>query len=158
MTKSANLCPIYMIAAPSSRQGKTLFTAALARYYQRQDYCVKVFKIGPDFLDPKLLESASGQAAENLDLWMMGQTYCHQRLQQARQTNDIVLVESVMGLFDHQPSNADFALRFQVPIILIADARSMGASFAAIAYGLVHLQPELHFVGIIANRIGSESS
>jgi cobyrinic acid a,c-diamide synthase len=144
-----------MIAAPASRQGKTLFTAALARYYFRQGYKVCVFKIGPDFLDPKLLEHASGQAAENLDDWMMGTAYCQQRLKDARQINDIVLIESVMGLFDHEPSNADFALQFAIPIILIADARSMGASFAAIAYGLVHLQPDLDIMGIIANRIGS---
>jgi len=156
MPPKINPCPIYMIAAPASRQGKTLFTAALARYYQRQHYRVKVFKIGPDFLDPKILTYASGQTAENLDLWMMGEHYCRACLQQARQKNDIVLVESVMGLFDHEPSNADFAQQFQLPIILIADARSMGASFAAIAYGLIHLQPELDFVGIIANRVGSQ--
>ena len=61
-----------------------------------------------------------------------------------------------MGLFDHDPSNADFARCFNIPIIIIADACSMGASFAAIAYGLVNLQPELHFLGIIANRVGSD--
>jgi len=151
------LCPIFMIAAPASRQGKTLFTAALARYYARQNYRVKVFKIGPDFLDPKILHYASGQTAENLDLWMMGHCYCQARLMQARQKNDLVLVESVMGLFDHEPSNADFAQQFKLPIILIADATSMGASFAAIAYGLVNLQPNLDFVGIIANRVGSDN-
>jgi cobyrinic acid a,c-diamide synthase len=65
-----------MIAAPASRQGKTLFTAALARHYFNAGYRVQVFKIGPDFLDPKLLPYASGQNVENLDLWMMGQENC----------------------------------------------------------------------------------
>ncbi len=149
------LCPIYMVAAPASRQGKTLFTAALARYYLNAGYRVQVFKIGPDFLDPKLLAYASGQSVENLDLWMMGQEYCQTRLALARRHNDIVLIETVMGLYDHQPSNADFALKFDIPILLLIDARSMGASFAAMAYGYCNLQAELNIIGVIANRVSS---
>ena len=150
-------CPILMIAAAASRQGKTLFTAALARYYRQQGYKVQVFKIGPDFLDPKILEQASGQSVHNLDLWMMGEEYCRSQLINARQKNDIVLVESVMGLFDHEPSNADFALLFDIPILLLIDASSMAASFAAVAWGLVSFQAKLRFVGIVANRVGSKT-
>ncbi len=149
------LCPIYMIAAPASRQGKTLFTAALARHYLNAGYRVQVFKIGPDFLDPKLLAYASGQNVDNLDVWMMGQVYCQTRLALARRHNDIVLIETVMGLYDHQPSNADFALKFNIPILLLIDARSMGASFAAIAYGYCNLQVGLNIIGVIANRVSS---
>lgn len=146
-----------MVAAPASRQGKTLFSAALARQYHRQGYKVQVFKIGPDFLDPKILEQASGKTVGNLDLWMMGELYCRQQIQNARQVNDIVLIESVMGLFDHQPSNADFSLLFDIPILLLINASSMGASFAAIAHGLVSFQPSLKFLGVVANCVGSNN-
>ena len=150
-------CPIFMVAAPASRQGKTLISASLARLYQQQGYQVRVFKLGPDFLDPKILECASGQPVNNLDLWIMGETYCRTQLLEARQHNDIVLIESVMGLFDHQPSNADFARIFNIPIVLLIDASSMGASFAAIAYGMTHFYSDLNFLGILANRVGSNS-
>lgn len=151
------ICPVVMLAAPASRQGKTLITASLARLYQRQGYRVRVFKLGPDFLDPKILQQASVQTVENLDLWIMGEQYCRSQLDKARKQNDLVLVESVMGLFDHKPSNADFAKKFNIPIILLIDASSMGASFAAIAYGMTNFQSDLNFLGIIANRVGSKN-
>lgn len=45
-------CPALLIAAPASGQGKTTVTAALARLHARQGRRVRVFKCGPDFLDP----------------------------------------------------------------------------------------------------------
>jgi cobyrinic acid a,c-diamide synthase len=53
---------IVLVAAVSSGQGKTTVTAALARALVRRGQCVRVFKCGPDFLDPMLLEVASGAA------------------------------------------------------------------------------------------------
>ena len=49
-------CPALFISAPASGQGKTTFTAALARYHRNQGRNVRVFKTGPDFLDPMILE------------------------------------------------------------------------------------------------------
>lgn len=45
-------CPALLISAPASGQGKTTVTAALARLHARQGRKVRVFKCGPDFLDP----------------------------------------------------------------------------------------------------------
>ena len=55
--------PALLIAAPASGQGKTSVTAALARWHARQGWRVRVFKCGPDFLDPHWLELASGHPA-----------------------------------------------------------------------------------------------
>ena len=41
-------CPALFISAPASGQGKTTFTAALARYHRNQGRNVRVFKTGPD--------------------------------------------------------------------------------------------------------------
>ena len=51
---------ILLVSAVASGQGKTTVTAALARKLVRQGLRVRVFKTGPDFLDPMLLERASG--------------------------------------------------------------------------------------------------
>ena len=60
MSTPSAQCPALFIAAPSSGQGKTTVTAALARLYARQGMDVRVFKTGPDYLDPQILALASG--------------------------------------------------------------------------------------------------
>lgn len=53
-------CPALFVGAPASGAGKTTVTAALARLHRNHGRCVRVFKTGPDFLDPMILERASG--------------------------------------------------------------------------------------------------
>ncbi len=61
-------CPALLVSAPASGQGKTTATAALARWHVQQGRRVRVFKTGPDFLDPMLLARASGQPVYQLDI------------------------------------------------------------------------------------------
>ena len=103
-------CPALMVAAPASGQGKTTMTAALAHYHRGQGRVVRVFKTGPDFLDPMILERASGHPVYQLDLWMGGEDHCRELLYQAAAEADLIIVEGVMGLFDGTPSSADLAL------------------------------------------------
>lgn len=65
-------CPALFIAAPASGQGKTTLTAALARLLRNRGKVVRVFKTGPDYLDPQILAQASGRPVDQLDLWMAG--------------------------------------------------------------------------------------
>ena len=65
-------CPALLIAAPASGQGKTTVTAALARLHARQGRRVRVFKCGPDFLDPHWHQLASGAPVQFAD-WGTGQ-------------------------------------------------------------------------------------
>lgn len=148
-------CPALFISAPASGQGKTTFTAALARYHRNQGRKVRVFKTGPDFLDPMILERASGQPVYQLDLWMVGEQACTQLLFEAAQDADLILVEGVMGLFDGKPSGADLARRFGIPVVSLIDARAMAQTFGAIAHGLKHYQPDLPFAGVVANYVAS---
>ncbi len=148
-------CPALLIAAPASGQGKTTVTAALARLHARQGRHVRVFKCGPDFLDPMILERASGQAVYQLDLWMVGEAECRRQLWQAAQEADLILVEGVMGLFDGTPSAADLARTFGLPVLAVIDAAAMAQTFAAVAHGLATFQADLPFSGVLANRVGS---
>ena len=104
-------CPALLISAPASGQGKTTVVAALARRLTRQGRRVRVFKCGPDFLDPHWHQLASGAQVDSLDLWMTGEQDARARLHAAAQECDLILVEGVMGLFDGQPSAADLAQR-----------------------------------------------
>ncbi len=149
-------CPALFIAAPASKQGKTTVTAALARQYRRQGLRVRCFKTGPDFLDPMILEQASGQTVYQLDLWMGGEAHCRQLLAEAASDNDLILVEGVMGLFDGLHSSADLACLFDIPVLLVIDGSAMAQTFAALAHGLASYRRELPLAGVIANRVASE--
>ncbi|MFZ2266409.1 MAG: cobyrinate a,c-diamide synthase [Azonexus sp.] len=149
-------CPSLLVAAPASGQGKTTVTAALARLHARQGRRVTVFKCGPDFLDPQIHAVASGRPCQNLDFGMCGEADAGWRLARAAQESDLILVEGVMGLFDGQPSAADLACRFGIPVLAMIDASAMAQTFGAVAHGLASYRPGLPFAGVLANRVGSE--
>ncbi len=149
-------CPAVLVAAPASGQGKTTVTAALARLHARQGRRVRVFKCGPDFLDPFWHTLASGAPVHQLDLWMTGEADCRARLHAAAQTADLIIVEGVMGLFDGEPSAADLAQRFDLPVLAVVDASAMAGTFGALAYGLQHYRAGLRLAGVLANRVASE--
>ena len=149
-------CPAILIAAPASGQGKTTVACALARLHARQGRKVRVFKCGPDFLDPYWLTLASGAPVHQLDLWMTGEADCAQRLYAAAHDADLIIVEGVMGLFDGEPSAADLARRFGLPVLAVIDASAMAGTFGALAWGLQHYREGLRFAGVLANRVASE--
>lgn len=156
MTGSSHNCPALLVAAPASGQGKTTVTAALARLHTRQGRRVRAFKCGPDFLDPHWLELASAASVHSLDLWMTGEADCAARLHAAAGEADLVLVEGVMGLFDGDPSAADLAQRFDLPVLAVVDASAMAGTFGALAYGLRHYRSGLRWAGVLANRVAGE--
>ncbi|WP_349572409.1 cobyrinate a,c-diamide synthase [Azotobacter salinestris] len=152
---SERRCPALLIAAPASGQGKTTVTAALARHHVNRGRRVRVFKCGPDFLDPMILARACGAPVHQLDLWMVGEVESRRLLWEAAGEADLILIEGVMGLFDGAPSAADLARRFGVPVLAVIDASAMAQTFAAVAHGLATFQPDLPFAGVLANRVGS---
>lgn len=144
-----------MVSAPASGQGKTLVTAALARLHRDAGRRVRVFKCGPDFLDPMILERASGAPVHQLDLFMVGEDECRRLLHEAASAADVILVEGAMGLFDGNPSAADLAERFGLPILSVIDASGMAQTFGALALGLASYRPGIELAAVLANRVGS---
>lgn len=145
---------ILLVAAVASGQGKTTVTAALARALVRRGQRVRVFKCGPDFIDPMLLERASGAPVGSLDLWIVGADACRQQLAQAARECDVVLIEGVMGLYDGTPSSADLARAFGVPVLAVIDASAMAQTAGALVLGLRDYGP-VELAGVVANRIAS---
>jgi cobyrinic acid a,c-diamide synthase len=148
-------CPALLISAPSSNQGKTTIAAGLARLHRRHGLDVRVFKAGPDFLDPMILEQACGSPVYQLDLWMTGASECRKLLYEAASQADLIIVEGVMGLFDGKPSSADLAELFEIPVVGVINSGSMAQTFGAIAFGMKNLRPDLPFAGVLANGLAS---
>ena len=149
-------CPAVLISAPASGQGKTLITAALARAWRNKGLRVQAFKCGPDFLDPMILATATGRPVYNLDFTMCGEADCQSQLYHAAQNADLIIVEGVMGLYDGNPSSADIAQRFNLPVMLTIDASGMAQTFGALAAGLIGFRPALIGAGVLANKVGSD--
>ena len=145
---------ILMVAASASGQGKTTATAALARALVKRGKRVRVFKCGPDFIDPMLLERASGAPVGSLDLWIVGEAQCRRQLADAALEADVILIEGVMGLYDGTPSSADLARAFGVPVMAVIDAGAMAQTAGALVMGLRDYGP-VELAGVIANRIAS---
>lgn len=143
-----------MVSAPASGHGKTTVTAALARAWVDAGLRVRVFKTGPDFLDPMVLARASRAPVRQLDLWMGGFLHCASLLHAAAAESDVVLVEGAMGLYDGTPSSADLAVRFGLPVLAAIDASAMAQTFGAIAHGLASWRGAPGLAAVVANRCG----
>jgi cobyrinic acid a,c-diamide synthase len=153
---TSRYCPALFVNAPASGQGKTTVTAALARWHCGRGRRVRVFKVGPDFIDPTVLARASGAAVYQLDGWMGGEAHCRQLLYAAAGAADLILLEGVMGLHDGAPSNAELACRWGIPVAAVIDAEAMAQTFGALALGLASYRSGLPWHGVLANRVAGE--
>jgi cobyrinic acid a,c-diamide synthase len=147
-----------LIAAPHSGSGKTLITLGLIRALRNRGMNVASAKVGPDYIDGRFHEAASGKPCINLDYWAMGADACKARF--AEIDADIVIVEGVMGLFDGpdgaKGSTADLAEAFGLPIVLVIEASKQAQSVAAVVHGFSTYRPNLNIAGVILNRVASD--
>ena len=121
---------------------------------------VQPFKCGPDYIDPQFHALATGRESVNLDTWLASPAHVASLYARAGADADICVVEGVMGLFDGydraRGSSAEIAQLLDIPVVLVADARSAAYTMAAQLCGFVHFRPELRLAGVIFNRVGSE--
>lgn len=148
--------PALLIGAAGSGSGKTSIVAGLARSLARAGKKVAVFKIGPDFLDPFILQRAAGSPAVQVDLWMMGEEECRGLLYKGASEADYVLVEGSLGLFDGAPSAADFAKLFDLPIVNVINSKGTAETVHAIALGLQGFRSDVNVVGYVVNNVASD--
>lgn len=66
---------------------------------------------------------------------------------------DLILIEGAMGLYDGEPSTADLATTFDLPVVVVIDADAMAQTFGAVAKGLKEYRA-IPFAGVIAKRGG----
>jgi cobyrinic acid a,c-diamide synthase len=147
-----------LIAAPASGSGKTVFTLGLLRAFRNGGRSVASVKCGPDYIDPAYHTAASGRPCVNLDTWAMSRDLLAELTRRTAEGADLVLGEGVMGLFDGAPdgrgSTADLARATGWPLVLVVDARGLGASAAALVHGYMSYRPETKLAGLLFNRVG----
>ncbi len=148
-----------IIAAPNSNAGKTVVTLAILRALANRGLKVSSAKVGPDYIDPKFHEAATGGASFNLDMWGMRSGLIRNLLKTTENAPDLILIEGVMGLFDGasggEGSTADLAATLDLPVILVVDVSAQAQSVAAIVKGFATYRPDCRITGIILNKVGS---
>ncbi|MDJ0388971.1 cobyrinate a,c-diamide synthase [Roseomonas sp. E05] len=152
-----------MIGAPRSGAGKSTVTLALLAALRRRGLAVAAAKSGPDYIDPAFHAAACGRPSPNLDSWAMPGALLGAVAAGAAAGQDVLLVESAMGLFDgagpvpgRQGSAADLAARFGWPVLLVLDVSGQSQSAAAVARGFATHHPAVRVAGVVLNRVGSE--
>ncbi|MBR1696310.1 MAG: cobyrinate a,c-diamide synthase, partial [Selenomonas sp.] len=153
--------PRLVIAATQSGAGKTTIVTGLLAALRQRGLNVQSFKAGPDYIDPGYHALASGQPAHNLDSWLTPKEILPEILAAEAESADVAIVEGVMGLYDGGrqgiSSTAEIAKIIKAPVLLVIDAKSMGASAAAIAKGFRDYDPSVKLAGVILNRLGSDT-
>lgn len=148
--------PGLLIAAPASGSGKTVVTLGMLRALRRRGVPVRSAKAGPDYIDPRFHEAATGAPCVNLDAWAMGGG----RLRSLAGGAGLLVVEGAMGLFDGAPpdgegSSAHLARALSLPVVLVVDGSRMAQSVGALVAGFARHDPEVRVAGVILNRAGS---
>jgi cobyrinic acid a,c-diamide synthase len=149
-----------LIAAPCSGSGKTLVSLLLAAVAQHRALPLQTFKVGPDYLDPQLLASASGRPCRNLDLLLCGAPWVRRSFEWWSRDVALTLVEGVMGLYDgrgpsSEGSSAAVALELGLPVLLVVEASRQAGSLAALVRGFRDHEPRLQLAGVVLNGVST---
>lgn len=145
-----------ILTAPNSGGGKTTLTLAILRALRDAGIAIRSGKSGPDYIDPRFHEAASGAPCVNLDAWSMSPD----RLKHLAAGDAPILIEGAMGLFDGAPpdgrgATAELARALGLPCILICDVSKQSQSVAAVVEGFSRHANDVSIVGVILNKVGS---
>jgi cobyrinic acid a,c-diamide synthase len=149
-----------IVAAAASHSGKTTVTLGLIAALRKRGLTVAAAKCGPDYIDPRFLEAASGGPVVNLDPWAMAPAILRERLARLGKGADLVVVEGVMGLYDGGPgaagSTASLSTLTDLPVVLVVGAEGQAQTAAAVAEGCARLAQDFKVIGAVVNQVASE--
>lgn len=149
-----------LIAAPHSGSGKTTVARGLMALYRRKGYTVQPFKCGPDYIDTKFHSAVCGRPSVNLDSYFASPEHLRELFVRYTEGADVAIVEGMMGLFDgydrDRGSSAEIASVLDLPVLLVVDARSAAYSMAALLQGFLNFRPDVRFLGVLFNKVGSD--
>ena len=150
-----------LISATTSGSGKTTVTLGLLRALKNRGLRTQPFKCGPDYIDTKYHDMASGNHSINLDVFLASSDHVKSVYTKYTAQNDACIVEGVMGLYDGydrmEGSSAQIAELLDLPVVLVINAKSMAYSSAALLYGFKNFYKGINVVGVIFNFVASES-
>ncbi|MFN4009153.1 MAG: cobyrinate a,c-diamide synthase [Pannonibacter sp.] len=159
LDRSESGAPALMLAAPTSGAGKTTLTLSLLGALRAGGLKVRAAKCGPDYIDPKFHEAASGAPSVNLDPFAMPPAVLRSLASAQARGADLLIVEAAMGLFDGASdgasSAADVAAALDIPVVLVVDCSRQAQSVAALVRGFRDHRADVQVAAVLLNRVGS---
>lgn len=148
------------ISAPKKSSGKTTLTLGISAALIKQKQSVKIFKKGPDYIDPMWHRAATGQNCYNLDLHLMSEQECLSSFNHRSHNIDFSIIEGNHGLYDGignlgEKSSAHLAKLLKAPVLLVIDSTGANRGVAAVVLGHQKLDPNVNVVGIILNKVAN---
>ena len=126
----------FLISATTSGSGKTTVTLGLLRALKNRNLKTQPYKCGPDYIDTKYHDLASGNKSINLDLFLSSEDHVKSIFAKHGFDKDVRVTEGVMGLFGGYDrmagSSANIAELIGMPVIMDINAKSMAYSAAAL--------------------------
>ncbi len=152
--------PRIFLAAAHKSSGKTTVAIGLAAALRARGRDVRMFKKGPDYIDPLWHRLASGRDSFNLDFNTQQPEEILDLFADRGADADICLVEANKGLYDGidlegRDSNAALAEMLDAPVVLVIDTEGMTRGIAPLLIGYQTFGKNLHIAGVILNRVGT---
>ena len=149
---------LYISAAHKS-SGKTTVSIGLSSALTQRGLQLQCFKKGPDYIDPKWLEKATGNPCYNLDFYTMHDEEILAMVARQTYQRDIGIVEGNKGLYDGvdlhgSDSNAALAKLLDIPVLLVIDCSGITRGVAPLLQGYKQFDSEIKFAGVIINKVG----
>ncbi len=152
--------PRLLISAARKSSGKTLLTLGLTGAFREDKLALRLYKKGPDYIDPLWHRAASGNDSFNLDPYLMDPQTCLDTFLERSQGFDLSLIEGNLGLHDGMDleggdSSAALARLLGAPVLLVVDSSGMNRNIAAIVHGLKTFDPDVNVAGVVLNQVRS---
>ena len=152
--------PRIFISATHKSSGKTTVSVGLAAALAARGRDVRMFKKGPDYIDPLWHRLASGRESWNLDFNVQSREEIARLFTCKGAGADICLIEANKGLFDGidpqgSDSNAALAELLSAPVVLVIDTEGMTRGIAPLLIGYQAFGEGVNIAGVILNRVGT---
>jgi cobyrinic acid a,c-diamide synthase len=158
MQKLQDSAPRVVVAGLSGDSGKTVVSLGLLLLARQSGIPTAAFKKGPDYIDAAWLSWACGNAARNLDTYLMGKETAAQSFLSHALSDGLNLIEGNRGLYDGfdargTHSTAELAKLLGAPVLLVINAAKVTHTVAALVLGCQKLDSDVRIGGVILNRV-----
>ncbi len=150
--------PRLVVAGLAGGSGKTIVSLGLLLAARRRGLGVGAFKKGPDYIDAAWLGWAAGEAAHNLDTFLMGFEEVFASFTSYAAPGGFNVIEGNRGLYDGfdsrgTHSTAELAKALRAPVLLVLNASKVTRTAAAMVLGCQRLDPSVNIAGVILNHV-----